>query len=156
MELKLIRAGMEDAQRLWKMQVEAFKEMYNRYRDTDTSPATEPVDRVVERLTQPFTYYYFIQADNAVVGAVRVIDMKKPDQPKRLSQIFIMPPYRNKGIAQKAMLEVERIHGKSNWELVTILQEAGNCHLYEKMGYHRTGKTTVINDATTLVIYKKD
>lgn len=156
MELNLIRASVEDAERLWQMQVEAFAEMYNRYRDTDTSPATEPIDRVVERLTQPFTYYYFIQADNAVVGAVRVIDMKKPDQPKRLSQIFIMPPYRNNGIAQKAMLEVERIHGKSNWELVTILQETGNCHLYEKMGYHRTGKTTVINDATTLVIYKKD
>lgn len=49
---------------------------------------------------------------------------------------FFMPPYRNKGIAQKTILEVERIH---DWELVTILQEAGNCHLYEKMGYHRTG-----------------
>ena len=156
MDLKLIRADVKDAERLWQMQVVAFTEMYNRYQDTDTSPATEPVDRMVERLKQPFTYYYFIQADGTVVGAVRVIDRKEPDASKRISPIFIMPPYRNKGIAQRAMLEAERIHGKSNWELDTILQEAGNCHLYEKMGYHQTGKTTVINDRMTLVFYKKE
>lgn len=156
MELKLVRAGMKDAECLWQMQVEAFMDMYNKYQDSETSPATEPLDKVIERLKQPFTYYYYIQADDVVVGAIRVIDMKEPDKSKKISPIFIMPPYRNKGIAQKAVLEAERIHGKSNWELDTILQEAGNCHLYEKMGYRRTGKTRPINDKMTLVFYKKD
>ncbi len=156
MDLKLIRADVNDAERLWQMQVEAFMEMYNKYQDTETSPATEPLDRMIERLKQPFTYYYFIQVDDTVVGAIRVIDMKEPDKAKRISPIFIMPPYRNKGIAQKAVLEAERIHGNSNWELDTILQETGNCHLYEKMGYRQTGKTTAINDKLTLVYYKKD
>lgn len=156
MDLKLIRADVSDAKRLWQMQVEAFMEMYNRYQDTETSPATEPLDRMIERLKQPFTYYYYIQVNDAVVGAIRVIDMKEPNKSKRISPIFIMPPYRNKGIAQKVMLEAERIHGNSNWELDTILQEAGNCHLYEKMGYRQTGNTTAINDKLTLVFYKKD
>ena len=53
------------------------------------------------------------------------------------------------------MLEAEKIHGDTGWELDTILQEAGNCHLYEKMGYRQTGKTTVINDKMTLVFYQK-
>lgn len=156
MEVKLIRADVRDAERLWRMQVEAFAEMYERYQDTETSPATEPAERMVERLKQPFTYYYYIQADSVIVGAVRVIDMKDPDRSKRISPIFVMPPFRNKGIAQKALLEAERIHGSTDWELDTILQEAGNCHLYEKMGYRRTGKTTAINDKMTLVFYKKD
>ncbi len=156
MDIKLVRAGAEDAERLWRMQVEAFTEMYERYQDTETSPATEPVDRMAERLRQPFTYYYYIQDVDTAVGAIRVIDRKEPGKPKRISPIFVMPPYRNRGIAQRAISEAERLHGRSDWELDTILQEAGNCHLYEKMGYRRTGKTTAVNDRMTLVFYKKD
>lgn len=47
-------------------------------------------------------------------------------------------------------------HGSAGWELDTILQETGNCHLYEKMGYRRTAQCTVINDKMTLVGYEKD
>lgn len=67
-----------------------------------------------------------------------------------------MTEYRNQGFAQKAIQLAEEIHGESGWELDTILQEKGNCHLYEKMGYYQTGKTEMINDKLTLVSYKKD
>lgn len=156
MDVRLIRAGVGDAQRLWRMQAEAFAEMYDRYQDAETSPAAEPADRTIRRLEHPFTYYYYIQADDVIVGAVRAIDAKDPERSKRISPLFIMPPFRNRGIAQQALLEAERIHGSTGWELETISQEAGSCHLYEKMGYRRTGKTTAINDKMTLVCYKKD
>lgn len=42
MDIKLIRAGENDAERLWKMQVEAFSELYEKYRDGETNPAAEP------------------------------------------------------------------------------------------------------------------
>lgn len=155
MNLELIRVGVEDAKRLWKMQVEAFTELYNKYQDTETSPATEPIDKIIMRLEQPFTYYYYIQADNDIVGAIRVVDKKEDGKAKRISPIFVMPNYRNKGIAQEAIIEAEKIHGASHWELGTILQEEGNCHLYEKMGYHQTGEIKVINDKMTLVFYIK-
>lgn len=32
----------------------------------------------------------------------------------------------------------------------------GNCYLYEKLGYHQTGKTEIINDKMTIVFYEKD
>jgi hypothetical protein len=67
-----------------------------------------------------------------------------------------IPEYRNRGLAQKAIQLEEAKHGNSDWELDTILQEEGNCHLYEKMGYRQTGKTEVINDKMTLVVYRKD
>ena len=67
-----------------------------------------------------------------------------------------MPEYRNKGYAQIAIREAEKIHGVGNWSLDTILQEKGNLHLYEKMGYHQTGKTEIINDRMTIVFYERD
>ncbi|MCH5194845.1 MAG: GNAT family N-acetyltransferase [Oscillospiraceae bacterium] len=156
MNLKLVRVGVEDAKHLWEMQVEAFMELYNKYQDTETSPATEPIDKIIMRLEQPFTYYYYIQVDNDIVGAIRVVDKKEGDKAKKISPIFVMPHYRNRGIAQNTIIEAEKIHGASHWELDTILQEKANCHLYEKMGYYQTGQTKVINDKMTLMFYVKD
>lgn len=156
MNIQLVRVDIEEANDLWEMQVGAFLDLYEKYRDTETSPATEKIDRIIMRLNQPFTYYYFIIVDNTKVGAIRVIDKHEDGKAKRISPIFIMPEYRNKGFAQKAIQLVEELHGRSNWELDTILQEKGNCHLYEKMGYYQTGKTEKINESLTLVFYKKD
>lgn len=155
MSVKLVRIGIEDADILWKMQVEAFQEMYEKYQDIETSPATEKVDKMVARLKQSFTYYYYIVMDEEIVGAIRVVDEKISNKPKRISPIFIMPKYRNKGLGQKAILLAEEIHGSTDWSLDTIMQEPGNCHLYEKMGYKLTGEQEVINDRMTLVLYRK-
>lgn len=136
------------------MQVEAFSDLLEKYRDYDISPANEPMSRVMERLEQPFTYYYFIMDGDTAVGAVRVVDMKD-GSPKRISPIFIMKEHRGKGFAKAAIRAVEELHGTDNWSLDTILQEEGNCCLYEKMGYRRTGDTQVINERMTLVFYEK-
>ena len=107
------------------------------------------------RFEQPWTKYFFITADGVDVGAVRVID-KKDGSRKRISPIFIMPEYRGRGYAQKAMLAIEEMYGSDNWCLDTILQEKGNLHLYEKMGYHRTGQIEHINERMDIVFYEKD
>ena len=154
-KMELIRIGTDDAEEVWKMQVEAFTSLYEKYQDTDTSPATEKIDKVHMRLNQSFTYFYFIVVNGEKVGAIRVVDKNEEGKAKRISPIFIMNQHRNNGYAQKAMKLVEEIHGISNWELDTILQEKGNCYLYEKMGYQKTGKTEKINDRMTLVFYQK-
>ena len=155
MDLKLKLARTEDAEQIWKMQIEAFSELYARYQDTDTSPAAEPLEKTVWRLQFPSTFYYLILADGETAGAIRVIDHKDGVTPKRISPLFVLPAFRNKGIAQKAILAAEEIHGSNNWCLDTILQEKGNCHLYEKMGYRSTGETKAVNDKLTLIWYKK-
>ena len=108
------------------------------------------------RLNQSFTYYYFVDVDGIKVGAIRVVDKKKLGEAKRISPIFILKQYRGKGYAQSAIKLAEKIHGSKNWELDTILQESANCYLYEKMGYHQTGKAEKINEKLTLVSYKKE
>ena len=45
MDVRLVKIGIEDAEKLWNMQVTAFKELYDKYQDTETSPAAD--DRVI-------------------------------------------------------------------------------------------------------------
>lgn len=70
--------------------------------------------------------------------------------------MFILPIYQGKGIAQKAIFLIEEMFPQAtSWELATILEEEGNCYLYEKIGYNQTGDSKKINDKTTLIFYKK-
>ena len=153
--IDLKQAKLKDLNTILQMQKEAFAELYGKYQDTETSPATEEYKDILFRFNQPETTYYFITADNAKVGVIRIVDCKDGITRKRISPIFIMPEYRNKGYAQQAIKEAERIHGKQHWKLDTILQEKGNCYLYEKLGYLQTGKTEQINDRMTIVFYEK-
>lgn len=155
MEVKLIRATVKDAELILKMQIESFADLLEKYQDFETSPANETIEKVLWRLEQESTYFYLIQVDTEIVGAIRIVDNKDNNIRKRISPIFVLPKFRNKGIAQKAILKAEEIHGDKNWSLDTILQEKGNCYLYEKMGYRNTGKTEQINDKLTLVFYEK-
>ncbi|MCR5509668.1 MAG: GNAT family N-acetyltransferase [Lachnospiraceae bacterium] len=145
----------EDIETVWKMQVEAFSGLLEKYRDFELSPAAESMDKVAARFGQPWTTYYFIMADEEKAGVIRVVD-KKDGSRKRISPVWIMPEYRNKGYAQQAILEAEKIYGSDHWCLDTILQEKGNLHLYEKLGYHRTGRIDKINDRMDIVYYEKD
>lgn len=154
--IKLIRIHIQDAENLWKMQIAAFQDLYDKYQDSETSPATETLEKTITRFEQPFTYYYFIEVEGVNVGAIRVVDTKESGKRKRISPIFIMKECRGRGYAQKAIQLAEEIHGSSNWELDTILQEKGNCYLYEKMGYHQTGVAKVVNRRMTLIFYHKD
>ena len=155
MKIDLIRASLKDTKEIWEMQVKSFKNFLDKYQDFETNPANEPISNVKMRLKQNFTFFYFIFVDNKKVGAIRVVDYKERGRNKRISPLFILPEYRNKGIAQSVIKICEEIHGNTNWELSTILEEKGNCYLYEKLGYHPTGKTQVINDRLTLIFYHK-
>lgn len=156
MEITLVRANIQDAENLWKMQTVAFQDLYAKYQDPETSPATETLDKIIMRLEQPFTHYYFIDVNGINVGAIRVVDTKEANKSKRISPVFIMKEFRGKGYAQQAIQLAEEIHGSSGWELDTILQEKGNCHLYEKLGYKQTGETKIVNERMTLGFYHKE
>ena len=153
--ISLRQAKLEDAPLAQVMQQEAFAVLLRKYQDYDMSPATESLEKIQWKITHPGSYYYFIRVGEEIVGGIRIVDLKDGSR-KRISPLYIMPDYRGKGYAQAAMLEAERIHGANHWHLDTILQEAGNCYLYEKMGYHQTGCRTVVKENMTIVDYEKD
>ena len=148
-------ARREEIPKIWKMQLEAFAKLLEKYQDYDTSPAAESMEKIVRRFEMGGSTYYLIMAGMEEVGVIRIVD-KKDGSRKRISPLWIMPAYRGKGYAQLAMIEAERIHGSDHWSLDTILQEKGNLHLYEKMGYHQTGKIEKINEKMDIVFYEKD
>ena len=153
--MKLIRANINDCEKIWEMQKEAFADLLEKYQDYQTSPANEPVEKIKAKLLDSFTYFYFIYDDDALVGAVRVVHRNDGSR-KRIAPIFIMKEFRGKGLAQKTFEEIEKIHGSDNWSLDTILQETGNCYLYEKLGYKKNGVTEKINDRMDIVYYEKN
>ena len=150
----LQRADASDAEQILQMQKASFAPLLERYQDYDLNPANETADRVRARLIQKETYYYYITVNGEAVGAIRIVDAKDGSR-KRISPLFILPQHQNRGYAQAAMREAERMHGAENWALSTIMQEQGNCHLYEKMGYHRTGSPQIVSERMTLVQYEK-
>ena len=155
MKVKLIKTSKEDMNTIWLMQKEAFGGLLEKYQDHGISPASESYERIIEKYEMEGSFYYFISDSGVNVGVIRIID-KNDGNRKRISPIWIMSEYRNKGYAQAAIMEAERIHGADNWSLDTILQEKGNLHLYEKLGYHYTGKIKKINDRMDIVYYENN
>ena len=85
MEITLVRANIQDAENLWKMQIAAFQDLYAKYQDHETSPATETLEKTILRLEQPYTYFYYINVEDSIIGAMRVIDHKEEGKYKFLS-----------------------------------------------------------------------
>lgn len=155
MSVYLQKASVQQAEIIRKMQTEAFAGLLEKYQDHDISPAAESLERVREKFEQPGSAYYFIMEEETVVGAVRVVDRSDGSR-KRISPIWIMPAYRNRGYAQQAFARIEQLYGPDHWCLDTILQEEGNIHLYEKLGYRRTGKIDHIHENMDIVFFEKN
>ena len=155
--VKLEEVRTNEIQELYDMQVESFMPLYEKYHD-DMSPAIEPIERVKVRAAQEDRKYYFIVKDGARVGAINV--GKRLSDPEEdclyISPLFILPKYRNQGIGYVAIQKVFYLYPDVKvWKLDTILQEPGNCHLYEKCGFVRVGEEHIINDKMTLIDYEK-
>lgn len=154
MEVRLEKATDIDAKSIFDIQVKTFLPLLDKYKDYETNPANETIERVITRINKSNGGFYKILADNTLVGAICVF-WKKEGQ-FWISPMFILPSYQGKGIAQKAITLIEEVFPQATtWELATILEEERNCHLYEKMGYIQTGVSRKLNENTTLIFYKK-
>ncbi|MEJ8302772.1 GNAT family N-acetyltransferase [Saccharibacillus sacchari] len=154
MEITLSLAGIEDAETIHAMQVCSFAPLLEKYRDTDTSPALQSVGHIRERIEQSATDYYIIRCDDERVGAIRIV---RKEQFNRVSPVFVVPKHQGRGIARMTFALIEaRYPDVRRWELDTVLQEKGNCRLYESLGYRRFGGEKAINERMTLVFYEKE
>ncbi len=155
MHIKVSRFRAHDTDSVFAIQRAAFLPLYEKYRDDSSNPYLESKATVFHKYTRAGTIGYIFMLDDTAVGAVR-IHTDEENRLGRISALCVLPQYQGKGIAQAALLEIERLHpGIERWFLDTILEEAGNCHLYEKLGYEKTGKTEVVNEKMTLVFYEK-
>jgi GNAT superfamily N-acetyltransferase len=155
MDITLEKASVENADEIHQMQIKSFKKLLDKYQDYDTNPGNETIDRIITRINQKITDYYIIKYNNISVGAIRIINLDD-GKINRISPVFILPDFQNKGIAQRVFEIIEeRYKPQNGWILDTILQEEGNCYLYEKVGYKKTGKIEKINEKMDIVHYEK-
>lgn len=154
MVVKLEKAIESDASVIFDIQVDAFQPLLEKYQDFDTNPANETIERVVTRINNPSGDFFKINVDNVAVGAIYVL--WKEQTQFWISPMFILSAYQGQGIAQEALTLVEKLFPQATtWELATIMEEERNCHLYEKLGYIKTGVIKKLNNNTTLGFYKK-
>ena len=160
--ITLTLATEKDAELIHLMKYEAFLPLYEIYRDEETSPVKEPIEKVIAILERKASEYYIIKADGLPVGAIRICHQKRGYEPPvgeipaYISPLFILPRFQNRGIAQIAVKMVFDLYPEATvWRLDTIKQETGNCHLYEKLGFVRVGDEKMVNDKMTLIDYEK-
>ncbi|MGV2940443.1 GNAT family N-acetyltransferase [Mesobacillus sp. LC4] len=151
--ISLAKASVEDAEELLALQREVFMPLYKRYKDHETSPVTQTMERFTARFERGT--YFKVLYEGELAGSVFVYE-KSPGL-MRLHIINILEKHHNKGIAQNVMKRLEIMYPEADaWELDTILTEKRNCYLYEKMGYKQTGEAKVINKDLTIIRYRKD
>lgn len=152
-EISIKKADKNDLKKIYDMQLTAFRPLLDKYKDCETSPAAEPFERTLQRFRFDNVSYHLITLGTEVIGAVRV---RWNDDIYVLSQIFILPVYQGRGYAQEAIRLVEAMYPNASlWRLDTIAQEAKLCHLYEKMGYHKTGHSEHIKNGMDIIFYEK-
>lgn len=94
--VQLVLAQRSDAQLIHGLKREAFMPLYEIYRDDETSPVMDTVDKVVCQLAQEDTDYWLIVYEGRMVGGVRVVRKKDANL---ISPMFVLPEEQNKGIA---------------------------------------------------------
>ena len=149
--IRLKKADFTDCEEIHRMQVEAFTELLEKYRDYDTSPACETLDIIRYKIQN--SDYYFITNNTEKVGVIRIINR---DDTCRISPMFILPKYQNKGYAQTALIAAEKLYPHiKHGVLDTIKQENKLFHLYTKVGYKPNGREENIKDGMTIIFLEK-
>lgn len=152
--LKIKQTSSDAAEIIHNLQKRSFDPLLEKYQDYDMNPAMESVEVIRQKIDRENTTAYIFQLDDEFVGWVRVTELE--GMVYKISALCVVPEYQNRGIAQEALKQIESYYPNAEkWVLNTILQEEGNCHLYEKLGYVRVGEPFQINDRMTLVDYKK-
>ncbi|PSL40163.1 ribosomal protein S18 acetylase RimI-like enzyme [Planomicrobium soli] len=154
MKVTLEKAYEEDTLSLFDMQRRAFLPLLEKYQDYETSPATEPIERFYSKISSRQNDFFKILADGMLAGGICV--ERKGDKRFRISPLFVLPEFQGLGIAQETIRLTELIFSEAElWELSTLLEEQGNCYLYEKMGYVKIGVNKKLTMWATLVYYQK-
>ena len=154
--MKMVKATGKDVELLHRLQVKAFMPLYEKYHD-DASPAKESRERLLKKIEDANSDFYIVYKEKEPIGGIRVkYGETANENVKRIAPIFIIPEYQNRGIAQQVLHRIFKLYPDTiTWKLDTIKQEKGNCHLYEKCGFKKTGADKIVNDKMTLIDYER-
>ncbi len=70
MEITLEKATASDTTDLFQMQIDSFSPLLHKYKDYETNPANEPIEKTIFRINNPSSNFYKMIIDSKLVGAI--------------------------------------------------------------------------------------
>lgn len=70
MEITLEKATASDATDLFQIQIDSFSPLLHKYKDYETNPANEPIEKLFFRINNPSSNFYKMIIDSRLVGAI--------------------------------------------------------------------------------------
>lgn len=136
--IRLERAGAEDLETVIAIQRASFKAVYEKYQD-EYDPYLEDRERIKWKLVErPNSYYYFVKEKGENIGFLRVQTNEELTE-AWLGTAAILPQYQGKGYGSEGLSLLEKEFPTiKQWDLCTLLQDAGMVAFYEKNGYRQT------------------
>lgn len=133
---------------------EAYLPLLKKYHDEKENPANKTVQDIQRDLNRKNSDAYLLILDEKPIGYVRVGERAKGEF--SIADLAILPSHQGNGYAQFFLKEIEKIyHMAEKWSLVTIKEEAKDCHLYEKLGYVQKCVLQEVNENMHFVLYIK-
>ncbi len=129
---------LQERETIIAIQRASFKAVYDKYQD-EYDPYLEDRERIKWKLVErPNSYYYFVKDNEEKIGFLRVQTNEELTE-AWLGTAAILPQYQGKGYGSEGLrlLEME-FPTVTQWDLCTVLQDAGMVTFYEKNGYRQT------------------
>ena len=154
MKIEIIPAMESDAEALVDIQKQAFKRLYDIYKD-EGNPYLRGVDEISMWFGRLGWHVYKITVDGVLCGGITVGE-RKPNE-FYLARIYVLPEMQGKGIAVAAIKLCEaKFPNAKRWLLDFPVEESRNRRCYEKAGYVDTGERREQNKGEIiLAIYEK-
>ncbi|HAT55584.1 MAG TPA: N-acetyltransferase [Lactobacillus sp.] len=132
----------------------AFKPLYEKYQDADTSPYLETLEALEYKFKQPNSSYYIFKVNNQTIGMIRLIT--KP-QTIKISPLLILPNFQGNGYAQLMLSKIlQMFPTTTSWQVDTIEEEPKLMHLYRKCGFKQIpNRRTKLKDGMHIIYFTK-
>lgn len=147
--------NQKELSKILGFQKRAFKELYLKYRDTETSPYKESLQNIKRGFAMESSLYYFIEVSSTMIGFIRIV-ISANQTTARISPIAILPEFENKGYGKQTIYEIERLFPDiTEWNLDTIEEEMKLIRFYLNLRYVKLEKEEKINENMHISFFRK-
>lgn len=146
---KIVKAEIRDTSALYDLQLLAFESEAEMIGSRDVPALLETREENQEDFVSWITLK-LVNASDEIIGAIRY---RKIDDLIEVGRLMIHPNYRQRGLAQRLLSEVDKACPGETKELYTCTKSWINIRLYEKMGY--TAVKEVTEDSGLSFVYMR-
>ena len=129
--MEIIKANIKDAEKILKLQ----KEAYMSEAEINNDYSIPPLIQTLDELKNDFTSFIFLKAvkDNRIIGSVKA---QERNGTCHIGRLIVDTKLQNMGIGTELMKKIEGYFNTVHrYELFTGKKSIGNLHLYNKIEY---------------------